>query len=84
MAAGQEVGLDLILLAVIPAQAGTAHLALELEKGTLPHARLVISSARKLKRIELGGKQIQSKRSGTKYVIELPDYDAPAQLVMHW
>jgi hypothetical protein len=59
-------------------------LTLELEKGTLPHARLVISSARKLKRIELGGKQIQSKRSGTKYVIELPDHDAPAQLVMHW
>jgi hypothetical protein len=55
-----------------------------LEKGTAPHKVLVISSARPLKQFDLGGKPIQPKKSGSKYVLELPDYDAPAQLVMRW
>jgi hypothetical protein len=63
---------------------GTSVLRLELEKGTAPHKELVISSAKPLKRIELCGKPIRPKRSGIKYLLELPDYDAPAQLVMHW
>jgi hypothetical protein len=63
---------------------GASSLTLDLEKGTAPHRELVISSARPLKQIELSGKPIQPKRSGSKYLLELPDYAAPAQLVMHW
>jgi hypothetical protein len=63
---------------------GASSLNLKLEKGTAPHRVLVISSARPLKQIDLGGKPIQPKKSGSKYVLELPDYDAPAQLVMRW
>lgn len=59
-------------------------LTLLLDPATSISRELTFSNSREIKQFVLNGKPIHAERSGSKYVVSLPEYDAPVSLALEW